>query len=71
MKKKERSKPSSFPDSGFLPGDPSSEEIIHRIIRVNQAGEYGAKRIYSGQLTVLGKKPISKEIKKHKNKRGE
>ncbi|MBY0463143.1 MAG: demethoxyubiquinone hydroxylase family protein [Alphaproteobacteria bacterium] len=26
---------------------------IHRIIRVNQAGEYGATRIYKGQLAVL------------------
>lgn len=26
---------------------------IHRIIRVNQAGEYGAARIYKGQLAVL------------------
>jgi ubiquinone biosynthesis monooxygenase Coq7 len=38
-----------------LPGDPSPEEKLARIIRVNQAGEYGAKRIYEGQLAVLGK----------------
>ncbi|NBT85368.1 MAG: demethoxyubiquinone hydroxylase family protein [Alphaproteobacteria bacterium] len=34
---------------------------IHRIIRVNQAGEYGATRIYQGQLAVLKK---DKNIKK-------
>ena len=39
---------------GRLPGDLSKEELIARIIRVNQAGEYGAKRIYEGQLSVLG-----------------
>ena len=39
---------------GRLPGDPSKVELIARIIRVNQAGEYGAKRIYDGQLSVLG-----------------
>lgn len=26
---------------------------LHRIIRVNQAGEYGAARIYEGQLAIL------------------
>ncbi len=37
-----------------LPGDPDPRERIARIIRVNQAGEFGAKRIYQGQLAVLG-----------------
>lgn len=37
-----------------LPGDVSREEAVARIVRVNQAGEYGAKRIYEGQLAVLG-----------------
>lgn len=36
-----------------LPGDPDAREFIARTIRVNQAGEYGAKRIYEGQLAVL------------------
>ncbi len=38
-----------------LPGDPTKEQMIDRIIRVDQAGEYGAVRIYEGQLSVLGK----------------
>jgi ubiquinone biosynthesis monooxygenase Coq7 len=38
-----------------LPGDRTLEQKLHRIIRVDQAGEYGAKRIYEGQLAVLGK----------------
>jgi len=38
-----------------LPGDPSSEATVHRMIRVDHAGEYGAARIYAGQLAVLGK----------------
>lgn len=38
-----------------LPGDLPHEEKIARMIRVNHAGEYGAKRIYAGQLAVLGK----------------
>lgn len=38
-----------------LAGDPSREEMIERFVRVDHAGEYGAKRIYEGQLSVLGK----------------
>jgi len=38
-----------------LPGDPPAETTIHRMIRVDHAGEYGAARIYAGQLAVLGK----------------
>lgn len=37
-----------------LPGTLSRQTRAHRAIRVNQAGEYGAKRIYEGQLAVLG-----------------
>lgn len=38
-----------------LPGDPTREQLIERILRVDHAGEYGAVRIYEGQLAVLGK----------------
>ncbi len=38
-----------------IPGDPTKAEMIKRMIRVDQAGEYGAVRIYEGQLSVLGK----------------
>lgn len=37
-----------------LPGDPNGEAALHRLLRVDQAGEYGAKRIYEGQLAALG-----------------
>ena len=37
-----------------LPGDPTPERRVARILRVDHAGEYGAKRIYEGQLAVLG-----------------
>ncbi len=37
-----------------LPGDPSPEKLLERAIRVDHAGEYGARRIYEGQLAVLG-----------------
>jgi ubiquinone biosynthesis monooxygenase Coq7 len=36
-----------------LPGDPTPAEAIARAIRVDQAGEYGARRIYEGQLAVM------------------
>jgi len=45
------------PVGGRMPGDPTKDELIERIIRVDQAGEYGAVRIYQGQLAVLGKGP--------------
>jgi ubiquinone biosynthesis monooxygenase Coq7 len=38
-----------------LPGDPTPRDYVERAIRVDHAGEYGAKRIYQGQLAVLGR----------------
>lgn len=46
-----------------LPGDPDRVTLIERIIRVDHAGEYGAARIYAGQLAVLGKEPIGDTIR--------
>ncbi len=40
---------------GRLPGDPTPREYVARTIRVDHAGEYGARRIYEGQLAVLGR----------------
>ncbi|MDG2005005.1 MAG: demethoxyubiquinone hydroxylase family protein [Novosphingobium sp.] len=35
----------------------------HRMLRVDQAGEYGATRIYAGQLAVMGTRaPLSGEV---------
>jgi ubiquinone biosynthesis monooxygenase Coq7 len=36
-----------------LPGDPPADAEVARMIRVDHAGEYGAVRIYQGQLAVL------------------
>ncbi|NQV54831.1 MAG: demethoxyubiquinone hydroxylase family protein [Rhodospirillales bacterium] len=50
---------------GRLPGDPPKERMIESMIRVDQAGEYGAKRIYAGQLAVLGESddgPLLREM---------
>jgi len=52
-----------MPDSKRLPGDLSFDEKTKRMIRVNHAGEYGAKRIYAGQLAVLGKTKAGKVIR--------
>jgi len=46
-----------------LPGDPSDKEQVRRMIRVDHAGEYGAARIYAGQLKVLGRHPASAAIR--------
>jgi ubiquinone biosynthesis monooxygenase Coq7 len=37
-----------------LPGDPAPGDEIARMLRVDHAGEFGAVRIYDGQLAVLG-----------------
>ena len=38
--------------------DPKTRQLYERIIRVDHAGEYGADRIYAGQLKVLGKTDV-------------
>ena len=40
-------------DKMRFPGDPAPAGLVDRVIRVDHAGEYGAARIYAGQLAVL------------------
>jgi 3-demethoxyubiquinol 3-hydroxylase len=40
-----------------FPGQPAGRALVERVLRVDHAGEYGAKRIYDGQLAVLGDRP--------------
>jgi 3-demethoxyubiquinol 3-hydroxylase len=47
-----------------LPGDPPDAELLARMIRVDHAGEYGAARIYAGQLAVLGRSPAAPVIRR-------
>lgn len=47
-----------------LPGDPLPDELVARMIRVDQAGEYGARRIYEGQLAILGNRPSGATIRR-------
>lgn len=47
-----------------LPGDCAvASPTLASMLRVNHAGEYGAQRIYAGQLAVLGKQPIGDELR--------
>jgi ubiquinone biosynthesis monooxygenase Coq7 len=46
-----------------LHGDPDPQTQIERMIRVDHAGEYGAARIYEGQLAVLGDSPVGDTIR--------
>ncbi|WP_029007236.1 demethoxyubiquinone hydroxylase family protein [Azospirillum halopraeferens] len=56
-------RPATAPDAapaparrrGRLPGDPTPQEYLARVCRVDHAGEYGAKRIYEGQIAVMGR----------------
>lgn len=59
-------RPDANPAQGprWLPGDPKGKALVDRIVRVDHAGEYGATRIYAGQLAVLGPKhPVAGEIR--------
>jgi ubiquinone biosynthesis monooxygenase Coq7 len=38
--------------------DGLNRAIVDRIIRVDHAGEYGANRIYAGQMAVLGRSSV-------------
>jgi ubiquinone biosynthesis monooxygenase Coq7 len=51
------------PTGGRLPGEANRDAIVDRILRVNHAGEYGAVRIYEGQLWVLGNTPTGGVIR--------
>lgn len=46
-----------------LPGDPDDRQFLERVVRVDHAGEYGATRIYAGQLAVLGRGPAGDAIR--------
>ncbi|XP_076122343.1 NADPH-dependent 3-demethoxyubiquinone 3-hydroxylase, mitochondrial-like isoform X1 [Alosa pseudoharengus] len=55
--------------------DPEEKAMLHRMLRVDHAGEYGANRIYAGQMAVLGRtqtRPVIQEMwdqeKKHLTK---
>uniref|UniRef100_A0A1A7YCF3 5-demethoxyubiquinone hydroxylase, mitochondrial n=1 Tax=Iconisemion striatum TaxID=60296 RepID=A0A1A7YCF3_9TELE len=37
------------------PQDDEEKELLHRMLRVDHAGEYGANRIYAGQMAVLSR----------------
>ena len=59
------------PRPRYLPGDPEDRERLERMIRVDHAGEYGAKRIYEGQLAVLKRTPAAKIIRHMKDQEQE
>lgn len=51
------------PGPKYLPGDPTPAEDTERMIRVDQAGEFGAVRIYAGQMAVLRRRPEAPVIR--------
>lgn len=50
--------------SPTLPGDIPHHRLLEEVIRVDQAGEYGAKRIYQGQMDFI-KDPAAKKLIAH------
>lgn len=62
IKKTPRKITRSLPgDTGTTPRDCD----VASMVRVNHAGEYGAKRIYEGQIAVLGHDPKMKKLLRH------
>lgn len=49
--------------AAFRPYLDGHKELLHEMIRVNQAGEIGANRIYEGQLYVLSSSPAGPLLK--------
>ena len=47
-----------------LPGDLSPRQTLERAIRVDHAGEFGAVRIYAGQLAVMKDGPAKDKVRK-------
>jgi ubiquinone biosynthesis monooxygenase Coq7 len=45
-----------------LPGDAHGAARMQEMLRVNHAGEYGAQRIYAGQMAVLKQHPCYPEL---------
>ncbi len=45
-----------------LPGDFAPAEAIARMLRIDHAGEYGAKRIYAGQMAILKNASCAPEL---------
>ena len=54
-----------------MPGDLPRAKLVDRILRVDHAGEFGAVRIYEGQLAVLGKRPEAETIREMAEKERE
>lgn len=48
----------------YLPGDPAQASDVERMLRVDHAGEYGAVRIYDGQLAVISRGRGRDEIRR-------
>jgi demethoxyubiquinone hydroxylase (CLK1/Coq7/Cat5 family) len=48
-------------------GDKSTRQLMNKILRVDHAGEFGAQRIYAGQLALLYDSEYHKEIKEMRN----
>jgi ubiquinone biosynthesis monooxygenase Coq7 len=54
-----------------MPDNATPSPRVARMIRVDQAGEYGAARIYAGQLAVLGRSADAETIRRMAEKERE
>lgn len=63
MSKRGRRRAAKATGEGWLPGDLEPADLVRRMIRVDHAGEYGAVRIYEGQLAVLGDSAAGRAVR--------
>lgn len=49
--------------SAPLVGSPNERRALARMLRVDHAGEFGAQRIYAGQIAVLGNSRLGNELR--------
>ncbi|MFO1152066.1 MAG: demethoxyubiquinone hydroxylase family protein [Rhodospirillales bacterium] len=60
-----------FDKPNRMPGDGDAGDLVARVVRVDHAGEYGAVRIYEGQLSILGRTPEAAVIREMADKERE
>ena len=64
IRQQRRRKPLARPNpKPRLPGDAALKDTVARMIRVDHAGEFGAQRIYAGQLAMLKNGPAADAVR--------
>ncbi len=63
QRKRKRKSKSPSAQRQRLPGDLPTADTVARMLRVDHAGEFGAQRIYAGQMAVLGHGKLGSQLR--------